>query len=188
MQYKNPGYDPVEIEELKKECEAEQSTFVYFEDEEDMEQSADEYAHFQFVGQHNGAEVIYDGVIYTLRLHHCSMVFEEAEKRATKGYPQYVSQEDRKPGKTYDARLDEEVELLIAEIIDEIEENDEIKVAENIEIDYDFEYGIGLDVCLNVEIIDDEVVENFIEQFKAGKIELDKTLYAFKSDAEEDDE
>jgi hypothetical protein len=186
MQYKNEGYDPKEIEQLKQECENEGSNFVYFEDEEDFGHSADEYAHFQFVGEYNGQEVIYDAVIYTLRLHHSSLVYEAAEKKAMKHFPLYVPMENR--DETYQANeaLDEEVELMITELIEEIEENEEIKVAENVEIDEDFEYGVGLDVCLNVDLIDDEVVENFIEDFLGNKLNLDKTLYSFS--AEEDDE
>ncbi len=186
MQYKNEGYDPTEIAQLKKECEAEHSNFVYFEDEEDFGHSADEYAHFQFVGDYKGQEVIYDAVIYTLRLHHSSLVYEAAEKKALKLYPLYVPMENR--DETYQANdaLDEEVELLITELIEEIEENEEIKVSENVEIDEDFEYGVGLDVCLNVNEIDDEVVENFIADFLADKLNLDKTLYSFTSEEEEE--
>ena len=80
--------------------------------------------------------------------------------------------------KTYQANdaMDEEVELMITELIEEIEENEEIKVAENVEVDEDFEYGVGLDVCLNVEEIDDEVVEKFIEDFLGNKLDLDKNF------------
>ncbi|MES2798136.1 MAG: hypothetical protein V4683_19365 [Bacteroidota bacterium] len=186
MQYKNDGYDPNEIALLKQECENEGSTFVYFEDEEDFGHSADEYAHFQFVGDFKGQEVIFDAVIYTLRLHHSSLVYEAAEKKAMKNFPLYVPMENR--DETYQANeaLDEEVELLITELIEEIEENEEIKVAENVEIDEDFEYGIGLDVCLNVDEIDDEVVEKFIEDFLGDKLNLDKTLYSFTAEEEEE--
>lgn len=188
MQYKNEGYDPKEIAQLRQECEKEGSTFVYFEDEEDFGHSADEYAHFQFVGDFNGQEVIYDAVIYTLRLHHSSLVYEAAEKKAMKHFPLYVPMENR--DETYQANdaLDEEVELMITELIEEIEENEEIKVAENVEVDEDFEYGVGLDVCLNVDEIDDEVVENFIQDFLAKKLNLDKTLYSFSGEEDDDEE
>jgi hypothetical protein len=186
MQYKNEGYDPAEIALLKQECEKEGSTFVYFEDEEDFGHSADEYAHFQFIGTKDGQEVIYDAVIYTLRLHHSSLVYEAAEKKVIKQFPLYVPMENRDENFKANEALDEEVELLITELIEEIEENEDIKVAENVEVDEDFEYGIGLDVCLNVAEIDDEVVENFIADFLGNKLDLDKTLYSFS--AEEDDD
>ena len=32
MEYKNDGYDPKEIAQLRQECENEGSTLVYFED------------------------------------------------------------------------------------------------------------------------------------------------------------
>jgi hypothetical protein len=60
-------------------------------------------------------------------------------------------------------------------------------VAEYIEVDTDFEYGVGLDVGLNVPEITVEVIEKFIEEFNEGTIQLDTTLYSFKlsDDSEE---
>lgn len=187
MEYKNDGYDPKEIAQLRQECENEGSTFVYFEDEEDFGHSADEYAHFQFIGNYKGQEVIFDAVIYTLRLHHSSLVFEAAEKKAMAHFPLYTPMENRDETFKANDALDEEVELMITELIEEIEENEEIKVAENVEIDEEFEYGVGLDVCLNVEEIDDEVVENFIADFLADKLQLDKTLYSFTTEADDEE-
>ena len=188
MSIKNAGYDPAEIAQLKQECENEDSIFVYFEDEEDFGHSNDEYAHFQFVGDYKGQEVIYDAVIYTLRLHHSSLVYEAAEKKAMKSFPLYVPMENRDENYKANDALDEEVELMITELIEEIEENEEIKVQENVEVDEDFEYGVGLDVCLNVEEIDDEVVENFINDFLAGTLKLDKTLYSFSGEEDDDED
>jgi hypothetical protein len=182
----NPGFDPKEIALLKEECAAESSSFVYFEDEEDMDHPTDEYAHFQFVGEHEGQEVIYDAVIYTLRLHHSSTIYEAAEQKALKMFPDYVPFDQRTGKHKPNVELDEQVEQIIQEFIEEMEETEEVKVAENLDIDYEFEYGIGLDVCLNVDEIDDEVVEKFIEDFKAGSLKLDPTLYSFS--AEEDSE
>jgi hypothetical protein len=81
--------------------------------------------------------------------------------------------------------LDEEVDIFIAEIIDEMEENEEIKLSEHIEIDEEFEYGIGIDVCLNVDEITEEVVIKFVDDFLTGSIRLDPTLYSFKTDHDE---
>ncbi len=173
----NPGFDPNEIADLKEECSQEGKIYIVFDDEDGLGDTG-EFAHIQFVGQYEGKEVIYDAVIGTLRLNHSSLVFEEAEKRMKQAYPNYVELDKRKSN--YQA--DEEMELMLEEIIEELEEEEMIKVAEFVEVDADFEYGIGLDVALNVELIDDEVIEQFVKDFNAGTLELDKTLYSFKND------
>jgi hypothetical protein len=125
--------------------------------------------------------VIYDAVMSTLRLYHNSMVFEEAEKQVKKLYPNYVEIDKRKPNYT----IDEDAELVLEEIIEELEEDEKVKVAESIEIDKDFEYGIGMDIYLNVEEIDKHLIEDFIEEFNGGTLKLDKTLYSFRNTEEE---
>jgi hypothetical protein len=144
----NEGFDPIEIDELKKECEQEGQNYVIVEDEDGMNDSG-EFAHFQFVGKYEGKEVIYDAVMGTLRLNHSSLVFEEAEKRMKKSHPNYIELEKRKPNYKEDE-----------------------------------EYGIGLDVALNVEEIDNEVITKFVNDFNAGTLNLDKTLYSFTSEEE----
>ncbi|MFT4033053.1 MAG: hypothetical protein QM669_11585 [Siphonobacter sp.] len=181
----NPGYDPKEIQDLKEEIRSGGHSFVYTNDPDLDEPAGDEYAHFQFVGTHEGKDVIYDAVIYTLRLHHSSLVYEEAERRATKEYPLYIPLDQRDETYQPNDDMDEEVELLITEIIEEIEENEEIKVTEHIEIDTESEYGVELDICLNVEAVTDEVIDTFVNQFNTNKVELDPTLYSFKSLEEE---
>ena len=176
----NEGFDPIEIAELKKECEQEGQNYVIVEDEDGMNDSG-EFAHFQFVGKHEGKEVIYDAVMGTLRLNHSSLVFEEAEIRMKKANPNYVELERRKPN----YKEDEDRELMLEEIIEELEEEEVIKVSEFVEVEKDFEYGIGLDIALNVEEIDAEVITKFINDFNAGKLELDQTLYSFTSEEEE---
>ena len=113
----NEGFDPVEIAELKKECEHEGQTYVIVEDEDGMNDSG-EFAHFQFVGKHEGIEAIFDAVMGTLRLNHSSLVFEEAETRMKKAYPNYVEIDKRKPNH----KVDEDLELMLEEIIEELEE------------------------------------------------------------------
>jgi hypothetical protein len=183
---KNQGFDASEIDLLRKECEAEGSSFVYFEDEDDMVDTG-EMAHIQFIGKHEGKEVIYDAVIYTLRLHHSGMVYEEALKQIQKEYPKYVPMEERDSSYKANAQTDEEIEALITELMDAIEEEEEVKVSEHVEIDLDFDFGIGLDVALNVDAITDEVVEQFIKDFNNNTITLDKTLYSFMTDEEDED-
>ncbi|WP_435355041.1 hypothetical protein [Emticicia sp. SJ17W-69] len=172
----NEGFDPIEIAELKKECEQEGQNYVIVEDEDGMNDSG-EFAHFQFVGNYEGKEVIYDAVMGTLRLNHSSLVFEEAEIRMKKAYPNYIEIERRKPN----YKVDEEMELMLEEIIEELEEEEDFKVSEFVEVETDFEYGIGLDIALNVEEIDNEVITKFVNDFNAGTLKLDPTLYSFSS-------
>lgn len=176
---KNEGFDPQEIAELKAECAQEGQNYVIVEDEDGMNDSG-EFAHFQFVGKHNGEEVIFDAVMSTLRLNHSSLVFEEAEIRMKKSYPNYVEVERRKAN----YKVNEDMELMLEEIIEELEEEETIQVAEFIEVDEDFEYGIGLDIALNVEEIDEKVITDFVNSFNAGTIKLDPTLYSFTSEEE----
>ena len=182
----NPGLDPKEIEQLKKECAETGQKFVYFEDElNDESDNVEEFVHVQFIGEYKGQEAIFDAVIYSLRLHYNSIVYETAERKALKTYPLYVPMENR--DETYEANedMDDEVELYITELIEEIEENEEVKLSEHLETDEDFEYGIGLDVCLNVDEINDKIVTKFVDEYLAGTIKLDQTMYSFKTDYED---
>jgi hypothetical protein len=76
------------------------------------------------------------------------------------------------------------MELMMEEIIEELEEEEVIQVAEFVEIDEEFEYGIGLDIALNVEEIDGEVITKFVNEFNAGTLKLDPTLYSFTNEEE----
>ncbi|GAA4409465.1 hypothetical protein GCM10023187_32820 [Nibrella viscosa] len=184
--YKNQGYDPEEIAGLKEELQQEGRSFVEVEDDELDVLDSGECVHIQFIGSYKGNEVIYDAVMYTLRLHHSSLVYEMAIDKVKKSFPKYIPPEDRKPNYTIDPEEEEEIELMLTEFIEEMEETEAVKVQEHIEVDHDFEYGIGLDVCLNVEEITDEVIEEFIHDFNANNLKLDNTLYSFSSDGQEE--
>lgn len=185
--YKNLGFDPKEIKQLQHECLLAEASFVYYEDLSIDEPRGDEYAHFHFVGEYENQEVIYDAILYTLRMHHSSLVYDEAEKRAIKAFPLFVPIEKR--DETFQANddLDEEVELLIMEIMEEIEENEEIKVIEHVSTDPNTDYGICLDICLNVEKITDQIIEKFVRDFNGNTLKLDPTLYTFKSEIDDDE-
>lgn len=183
----NPGFDPEEIAQLKRECKGEGTNFIYVEDgfEEDEEEN-NEHAHVQFIGYHNNREVIYDALIYTLRLHHATKVYDLALERVQKQMPGYVSPDERGIDAPEDSEKDEEAELLLTEFIEEIEEDEEIKVSEHVDMDTDFEYGIGLEVGLNRDEITEKVVDDFIAHFNADRLRLDKDVYSFRSSEEED--
>ena len=186
MDYRNEGFDPREIEGLREECRQEGRQFMYVEDEDLDVLESGECAHIQFVGKDFGQEVIYDGLIYTLRLHHSSTVYESAVEQIKKSHPEYVPPEDRQPGYQIDVAKDEEIEELLTELIEELEETEAVKVQEHVDLEHDFEYGIGIDVCLNVEEINDEVIEEFVRNFNAGTVKLDPTLYSFTSEEAEE--
>lgn len=187
MDYRNEGFDPREIEGLREECRETGHSFIYVEDEDLDVLESGECAHIQFVGKDFGQDVIYDGLIYTLRLHHSSTVYETAIEQIKKSHPEYVPPEERQPGYQIDQQKDEEIEELLTEIIEELEETEAVKVQEHVELEHDFEYGIGIDVCLNVEDINDEVIEKFIADFNAGALKLDTTLYSFTSEEAEEE-
>ncbi|GAB3885612.1 hypothetical protein [Spirosoma agri] len=182
--YKNEGFNPEEINALKEECQQEGKSFVYVEDDDLDVLESGECVHIQFPGEYQGQEVIFDALVYTLRLHHSSLVYEMAVEQVQKTFPEYVPPEDRKPNYKITPELEEEAETALTEIIDEIEETETVKVQEHVEVDNEFDYGISLDICLNVEEVTDEVIENFIRNFKANSLNLDNTLYSFTSDEE----
>lgn len=177
---KNPGFDPDEISQLKEECTAEGRSYVYVEDGMEEDEEIDEHAHIQFVGKHAGEEVIYDAFLYTLRLHHAAQVYDLALERVRKQIPSYIPPDERDPGKD-----DEDNDLLLTEFIEEIEDSEELKVSEHVEIEDDFDFGIGLEVGLNVEDISEDVIEKFIGDFNSGNLELDPGLYSFYSEDED---
>jgi hypothetical protein len=173
----NPGFDPIEIKKLKEECECDGQNFVLVEDDQELSETG-EYVQFQFVGKYDGKEVIYDAAMFTLELHYQSVVMEEAERRVKKLHPSFIPIDERSPGYKVDEKMDE----LVEDFIEEIEEEEEVKVSEFVEIDENFEFGIGLEIGLNVTEIDVEVISRFVENFNAGTLSLDKGLYTFKSE------
>jgi hypothetical protein len=178
---KNPGYDPIEIQNLKMECEEEKLPFVLVEDELDLEDTG-EYAQFQFVGKKDGQEVIYDVAMYTLRMQYASKLLEEAEKLVQKKYKDFVPLELR----SENYKLNEDADLLVQDYLEELEEDESVTVSESIEEDLDFEYGIGLEVVLNVDEITDQIITKFITEFNTGTLKLDNTEVSFKHHEDED--
>jgi len=79
------------------------------------------------------------------------------------------------------------VGLYMAEVILEYQEGGDIKVQEFLEVDDSAEFGIGLDVGLQVETITPIVIERFINRFNEGSLQLDETLYTFQSSEDEEE-
>lgn len=180
----NKGYDAKVIADYRGKILGSGQSFVYDETDE----RSDEYAHFYFLGLHDGKEVIYDAVLYTLRLQHESELFEIAEHRAAQHFPDYrkITYEEDENGnlESLDDK-EEEIGLFMAEVIMELEEDDQVKVKEHVDQDLHVDFGIALDIGLHVEVITPEVIENFIRDFNTDSVTLDPVLYSFQTKAEE---
>jgi hypothetical protein len=183
MKNDNPGYDPTEIEIIKAKCKKSGKNFVLNQDEEQSE----EFAHFLFVGKHEGTEVIYDTAMFTLHLYHSSLLMEKSEEAAEKQFPGYKRPQITEDGELLVAETEnEEIEIFKMELIDEWEETEAVKVQEYLDIDTDFDYGIALEIALNVEEITEQVITDFVTKFNTGTLKLDTTLYSFKTEEDED--
>ncbi|HMI68171.1 MAG TPA: hypothetical protein VK517_19155 [Cyclobacteriaceae bacterium] len=180
----NKGFDPVVIKEYKARIKSGGKTFSFAAFDEN---NNDEYAHFYFIGKYEGRDVVYDAVLYTLRLDHQSELYEVAEHRAAKHFPQFKKityKEDENGNLQPLDELEEEIGLYMAEVIMELEEEDQVKVKEHVEIDPNTDFGIGLDAGLNVEKITPRVIEKFIKDFNEDTLSLDRTLYSFQMEDE----
>ena len=183
----NLGFDPVEIEALREEAKMAQRNFVYNNDEPNSE----EFIHFFFIGKHEGKDVIYDAALYTLRFEHAGLLYEMAEEEAKKQYPDYEPYElefDEEGNPLMPENFDPEIEDFKLQVMEDLQENDSVKVQERLNIDPDFEYGVGLEAVLNIEEVTETAVSQFIDSFNAGTLKLDDTLYSFEHDFDEEEE
>lgn len=157
----------------------------------DPKDNSDEYVNFYFVGMYEGKEVVYDAVMYTLRLHHNSELYEIAEHKAAKRFPKFkkINYEEDENG---DLKLlddnEEEIGLFMAETIMELEEEGEVKVKEHADVDVHLDFGIGLDIGLNIDEITTSDITSFIQKYNEDTLELDETLYSFESEDYEETE
>lgn len=178
-------FDGETIGMVKKEMARLGSDYVI----NDSDDNSDDYLEFFFVGTHNGNEVLFDTAMYTLQLHHESELYDEAERRAAKKFPEYRDLMNKgvemKEG-VLPEKLEDEIGMFITEAMLDLEEEESIKVKEHMEVDEDLEARVGIDVCLNVDKITPAVVEKFISDFSSGEMRLDPTLYSFESDDNDD--
>lgn len=176
----NEGFDPKVIENYRKKINAAGKSYII----ENSEDNSDEYVNFYFIGMYEGREVVYDAVIYTLRLHHESELYEIAEHKAAQHFPKFKSiryREDENGDLMALDDLEEEIGLYMAEVMTELEEEEEVKVQEYLEIDTNVDFGIGLNAALNVEVITPEVVKKFIKEYNDDSLKLDDTFYTFQT-------
>jgi hypothetical protein len=185
--HNNKGIQPTTIATYKEKMVANNQLYLIV----NPENNSDEYVNFYFIGKYEGKEVIYDAVIYTLRLHHESEMYEIAEHKAAQRFPSYRSlkyEEDENGD--YRALNDEEEEigLFMAEVIMDLEEEEAVKVSEHVDVDPHVDFGIGLDIGLNVDKVTEEVILTFIKEFNEDSLKLDPTLYSFMTEDEELDD
>ena len=148
-------------------------------------------SNFYFIGKHEGKEVIYDAAIYTLRLQHSSEIHELAEQKVSEKYPDFKSisyDEDENGDIAPLSDLDEEIGLYLTEVMDELEEEEAVKVQEHVDVDENSDFGIGLDVGLHVDAITPKVIEKFIKEYNDGSLKLDKTYYSFQFEDEDEED
>lgn len=185
MEQANKGFDPAVIAEYRRKMEARNKPFLIVESED----NSDEYVNFNFIGTYEGKEVIYDAVIFTLRLHYHSELYEIAEHKAAQRFPNFKNiryEEDENGDLKALNSEQEEIGLFMAEVMMELEEEEAVQVQEHVELDPNVDFGLGLDAALNVERVNDKVIQRFVEQYNAGTLRLDDTLYTFSE--EEDSE
>ncbi len=179
----NEGFDPSIIKEYKTKMNLEGFMIVEPDD------NGEEYVNFVFIGNYKGKEVIYDAVIYTLRLSHHSELYEIAEQRTTEKYPEFNSMTysvDENGDLNKLSEKEEEIGLFMTELILELEDEGDVKVQEHVDVDISLDFGVGLDIGLNVEEVTDNVIANFIIDFNANTLKLDETLYAFETEGIEE--
>lgn len=184
MHQTNNGFNPEHIQAFGEKLKASNKLYI----ERNTEDNSDEFVNFNFLGMYEGKEVIYDAAIYTLRLHHSSELYEIAEHKAAKRFPQFKKikyQEDENGDLQALDSLEEEIGLYMAEVMMELEEEETVKVTEHIEVDPNIDYGIGLDVALNVDKITPKVIEKFIKEYNEENLKLDQTHYSFQSEEDE---
>ncbi len=188
MTLTNKGFDPKKIEEFRKKLTEVGKSFLLINGQD----NSDEYMNFQFLGMYEEREVIYDAVIYTLRLQHSSEIYEIAEHKAAKKFKNFSPikyQEDENGNLIPLTAEDEEMGLYMAEVMADLEEEEAVKVQEHVEIDDDADFGVALDIGLNIEKVTDKAINKFIKDFNEEKLALDTTMYSFiNEDDEEDDE
>jgi len=187
MQTTNQGFDPSEIEQFKSDLAKSGKLFQYVEEDE----VSGDMAEFMFVGIYEGRPVIYDCLLGTLQLAYESNLLEMAEAKAKEKFPDYKGFDfeiDERGNGVAQVEESEEVEDYKAYAMYEIEEAGAANVAEYVEIDTDFEFGIGLEAYFNLPEISEEVIVKFIHEFNAGTLKLDPVRYSFESEDDEDED
>lgn len=181
MEHPNKAFNSQVIADYRKKMQAQNQDYLII----DTDDNSDEYVNFNFIGTYEGKEVIFDAVLYTLRIHYHSELFELAEHKAAQRFPNYKSidyEEDENGNmKALNDEM-EEIGLYLAEVMMELEEEEAVKVQEHLYLDPNVDFGVGLDVGLNVEQITPEIISRFVKQYNENSLVLDETLYTFEEE------
>jgi hypothetical protein len=162
----NAGYNPENISQIKQAAAHAGFSFVLNDQQEEQDEQS---AYFFFVGKNDGKEVIFDTFIYTLRAEYELQLHELAESRLLEKFPNLASVDD----------ANEDQLIYFDMLLDDIEQEDEISVVEFINTDEAVDFGVSIDVCLNVDEITPEVIEKFVQDFNADKLDLSDEEYSF---------
>ncbi len=184
MDHLNQGYDIEELRKLREALDLSGKNFMTIESDD----NSDEFQNFQFIGKYQGRDVIYDAAIYTLRMLHNSEIFELAQHKAAQKFPEFkvIDYEEDENGDIEPlGDQEEEIGLFITEVMEELEDEEAVKVKEHLELDDKVDFGVGLDVSLNVEKVTEEVIEKFVTDYNNDELKLDPTLYSFQLEEEE---
>lgn len=173
-------FDPNSALSVKEYLQKNKQLWVYNPAEEQDEETA----YFFFLGDYKGKEVVFDVALMPLYLHYMATLEEKADQEVQKLFPDYKGYDSQLPEKRW-----EEIWERKAEIIAELEAEGEPKVQEFIEYD-DEDYQaedafVLMTVALNKDKIDEKVIQNFVQCYKSGTLQLDPNLYAFSLEEED---
>jgi hypothetical protein len=164
--YMNKGLTSEAIQALRDRCQKSGKSFVINEEAEQTQESVC----FYFVGEYKGKAVIFDACLYTLRIEYEMELYEEAEVRTDEAFEDF----------DLESHADnEEAMQYFNKMLKEIQKEKSIEVSEYIEFDETVEYGVGMDICLNVKAVNESVIEKFIQQFNKGTFKASEELHSF---------
>ncbi len=163
----NLGYSKEEIQKVKEQCKKTGKSFMYRE----IDNEERSFANFLFVGENDGKPVVFDSFIYTLETEYFSNLYDDAQEEVIRQNPKWKNAD-------FDAVEGEHVDLLES-IVEELSKDNQYDIQEFIDVDEDTDFGIMLDICLNVPEITDDVIEKFVKDFNSDLLELDETFYSF---------
>lgn len=158
---------------VKAKCTKAGSNFVFKDGERD-----EDYASFYFVGDYDGKEVVFDAFMYTLQMEFNVNRYEDAREAVIQQHPKFADAD-------FDALEGEHIDLM-EEIAASLADDEDYEVQESVEVDEDCDEGVAIDICLNVEEVNEETISNFIKEFTSGTLELDENFYSFTEEEEED--
>lgn len=187
MKVNDQDFSDKVVNEIKKAIASSGDSYIINE----VEENGEELVNFFFTGVFEGREVIYDALIYTLKLHHNSEIYELAEHKAAQKFPEFkrIKYEEDENGDLESLdNEEEEIGLFMAQTIIELEDEEAVKVQEHVELDANLDFRVGLDVGLNVDAITPKIIKKFIDDFNNDNIQLDTTLYSFQTEGEEIEE